>query len=80
MAYPLPFHYQYPNQKGGSMNLKKCKHLKVSFLGLQQTKIPGKELALYNCDRCGTTISIPIINVHSSMARSKRVGRAAAKV
>ncbi len=64
------------NGKESIMLRKKCKHLKVSFLGMQETHIADKHLALYNCEQCRTTISVPVINVrnmNSKTAGSKTV-------
>ncbi|MFC1730551.1 hypothetical protein ACFL6I_09455 [candidate division KSB1 bacterium] len=45
------------------MHRKKCKHLNITFLGMQDTGNARKHLALYNCLDCYTTISVPIFNI-----------------
>ncbi len=51
---------------------QKCKHLKVSFLGMQETTSPEKQLALYNCEHCHTTLSVPVLNVRSVNRKARK--------
>jgi len=57
--------------------MKKCRHTNVTFLGIQETLIPGKRLELYNCNACHTTISMPERGNHGGRPR-KRTAMAAA--
>lgn len=59
------------------MRAKKCKHLKVSFLGMQETMKAGKYLALYNCEKCHSTVSVPVIDVRGNTAGKKPTARVA---